>query len=873
MRWWSEIRYRLRAIFSRTDAETELRDELAFHLEMEARKLESEGYEPEEARRLARVRFGGEERFREQARDAWGVSPLLDLGSDLRFAARQLRRRPAFTALAALTLALGIGGTVALASVVEGLLLRPLPVEDEARLVTFWSPYDWRGSEYDFVRERLRAFEDVAAYSDDAATFQAEAGARLLLYSVGSANFFDVLGSEPLLGRTFREGEDRPGAEPVIVLSHGLWEREFGGDREVLGRRVDLGGVTRTVVGVMPPRFFFPSPESEAWIPLDLDPASRDYGGNGWLVLLGRVADGVTPEGVEEEVQRIAAALGERFTYSAQWDKSRNAFATPTREALMGDVRAPVMLLLGAVALVLLTACANVAALLVTRTSDRTGEMSVRTALGAGRGRLARQVLAESTLLGAIAGAAGVVLAAAAFDVLVASLPLPRELGRTLHLDWTTLAAGVALAMGVGALISLAPMHGLLRGDLTRAGFGLRTAGGGTRGSGRLQQALVVAEVLTAVVLVTGTALLMRTVGQLRSIDGGFEPEGVMTVEVILPEGEGADGGPAFFTTLLERVRALPGVTSAGLTNRVPVRDGGWQGSLALADRPELEGDRRPSAFYRPSSPGAFEALGLELAAGRTFTELDGPDQPLVAIVNETLARTLLPGQSAVGRIIDRHMFHEGPIEIVGVVRNVAVDDLIGEAPMAIYYPWDQTPSGAAYGIVVIKSELAPEGFVEPVRRIVAELAPRAALGRAQSMDDVLDDAMAEPLRLRFFLGLFSLLGVVLGTVGVYGIVSYSVQRRRAEYGVRMALGARPSDLVHDVVRSGIAPVVLGILAGALVAWFASSVLAGFLFGVEPTDPASLTAAGLVLLVAGVVAALVPAMRAAATDPSIALRD
>ncbi len=874
MRWWAELRYRMRAVFSRTEAEEDLRDEMAFHLEMEARKLEAEGHAPGEARRLARIRFGGEERFREQAREAWGVSPLLDLGGDLRFAVRQIGKRPGFALLTATTLALGIGGTVALASVVRGLLLRPLPVQNEDRLVSFWSPYDWRGSEYDYLRERIRGFEDIAAYSDDATTFRSDSESRLMLYSPTSANLFDVLGAAPLLGRVFQEGEDRPGAEPVIVLSHDTWNREFGGAADVLGRRVDLGGVTRTVIGVMPPGFFFPSPESEAWIPLDLDPAARDYAGNGWLALVGRVAPGVGEEGLDDEVARLAVALGERYTYPAAWDKTKNAHVLPLREALMGDVRAPLMLLLGAVGLVLLTACANVAALLATRTGDRAGEMSVRTALGAGRSRLARQVLTESALLGAVAGVLGVVLAVAAFDVMVASLPLPRELGATLRLEWTTLLAGIGLAVAAGAAISLVPMHGLLRGDLGGASFGTRTASGGARGRSRLQQSLVVAEVLTAVVLVTGTALLMRTVSQLRSIDGGFASEGVMTIEVLLPDDEAAAAErPAFYTSLLDRVRALPGVENAGLINRVPVRDGGWQGPISVTDRPDLEGERRPNAYYRPVSPGGLEALGVELVEGRAFSVTDDADGALVAIVNETFARTLFAGESPVGRTIGRTGFAAGPIEIVGMVRNVAVADLVGAVPTAVYYPWAQALSRSSYSNLVLRAELEPTSFVEPVRRIVAELAPQAALGRTQSMEEVLDDAMAEPLRLRFFLGLFSLLGVVLGTVGVYGIVSYTVQLRRAEYGVRMALGARPSDLIRDVMRTGLVPVVAGIVAGGLVAFFASSVLAGFLFGVEPTDPASLGTASLVLLCAGVIAALVPARRAARTDPATALRD
>jgi predicted permease len=851
----------------------ELDQEIEFHLEMEARKYEAEGLSPEEALRRAHVSFGGAERFREQAHDSWGLAPLMDFGGDVRFALRQLARRPAFTALAALTLALGIGGTVALSSVVNGLMLRPLPVADEDRLVTFWSDYDWRGSEFDFVRDRVQVFDGLAAYSDDATTLRTDAGSRLMLYSVASAEFFDVLGTAPLIGRTFVPGEDRPGAEPVIVLSHGLWEREFGADRDMLGRRIDLGGTVRTVVGVMPEGFFYPSPESEAWIPLDLDPARRDYANNGWLVLMGRLGEGATDSQVDEELTRLTASLGEEFDYPAAWDKTRDASFTSTREFLLGDVRPVLLLLLGAVGLVLLMACTNVAALLVTRTSDRAGEMSVRAALGAGRARLARQVLTESVLLGVISGVIGMLLAVAAFDLLVAALPLPRALGQMLNLDWTLLVASLGLSVVAGCAVSLGPMHGLLKGDFTTGVFGARAAGGTAGNGGGLQRLLVVGEVLIAVVLATGAALLVRTVGELRAIELGLEPEGVMTVEVMLPEA-GVDEGERlqFYPELLSRVAALPGVSAAGMVNRVPVRDGGWQGSISLVDRPDLSGDREPNAFYRPVSPGSFDALGVEVIEGRGVLESDNADAPLVAVINETFATSMFGSESAVGRVIGRSGFVGESIEIVGVIRNVAVDRLIGEVPMTAYYPWAQTMATSAYGTVVVKTSLEPTELVGPIRTIVQDLDPLAALGRSESMEEVAAGAMAEPLRLRFFLGLFSVLGIVLGTVGVYGVVSYSVQRRSTEFGIRMALGAAPSRLMGDVVRNGMVPVVLGVIAGTAVAFVSSTVLAGFLFGVDPTDAVSLLTASGALLAAGAVAAFLPALRASMTDPGDALR-
>jgi len=873
MRWLTDLRFRLKALLSRTEMERELDEEFTFHLEMEARKHEAAGMSPGEALRRARLAFGGEERFKETARESWGVAPLTDAGGDVRFAARQLRRRPAFGALTTLTLALGIGGTVALFSVVNGLMLRPLPVADEDALAVFWMDYNWRGVEFDFVAERARVFEGLAAFSNDGYTLRTESGSSLLLATVASAGLFDVLGARPLLGRTFEPGEDRPGAEPVVVLSHGLWEREFGADREILGRRINLGGRQTTVIGVMPEGFYFPTPESSVWVPLLLDPASGSYQGNGWLVLAGRLREGVTAAQLDDDLARISSALGERFDYPDAWDKTRDPYVVPLRDYLLGDVRPALLLLLGAVGLVLLMACANVAALILTRTADRVGEMSVRAALGAGRARLARQVLTESLLLGGVAGVVGMGIAVATFDLLVASLPLPAELGATLSMDWTALAASLGLAVTTGCAVSLAPMYGLLRGELAEGAFSSRGSAGSGVGRNRLQRALVVGEVLTAVVLATGAALLVRTVGELRAIDWGLDPTGVMTVDVLLAEQETApDEIAAFYDALVDRVEAMPGVEAAGLINRLPVRDGGYQATLALADRPDLSGSRRPNAYYRPVTPNTFAALGVEIVEGRGIRATDTEDTAPVAVVNETFARTMFPGEDAVGRVIAGNGFTSEPIEIVGVVRNVAVDDVVGDVPMAAYYPWAQTLATAPYGVLVVRTALEPIGLVEPIRRAVQKLDPRAALGRTQTMEQVMDAAMAEPLRLRFFLTMFSVLGIVLGTVGVYGIVSYAVQRRRAEFGIRKALGASPRVLLGEVVRSGMLPVVVGVASGSVVALLSSSALTGFLFGVRPTDPLSLLIASLALLAAGVVAAIVPAWRASATDPARALR-
>ena len=873
MRWLSQIWFRTRALLFRSVMERELSDEVEYHVSREAEKLRSEGVPAQEALRRARIRFGGEERFKEHARESWGVSAVTDLGGDLRFAARQLLKHPAFSAVAVLTLALGIGGTVALSSVVYGLMLRPLPIADEDRVVTWWSPYNWRGSEFDHVREIPRSFEEVAAFSNDGHTLRTDAGSSIVVSTVGSAELFDVLGVAPMLGRTFRAGDDRPGAEPVVVLSHALWTQQLGADASVVGRRVNLGGTMRTVVGVMPEGFYFPTPDSEVYLPLNLDPADGAYSGNGWLVLVGRLHPDVGETQIADDLDRVATALGERFEYPAEWDRTRNPSVTPVRDYLLGDIRPALLVLLGAVGLLLLMACVNVAALLLTKTVDRTREVAVRAALGAGRIRLARQVLTESVLLGVVAGAVGVALAVALFDVMVASLPIDAAFRETLLLDWTTLASALLLAVVTGSLVAVAPMRNLLRGDVSGVALSDRTSGSGAAHAGRMQRVLVGAEVLLAVVLVTGASLLVRTVDRLRDVELGFDPSGLLTMDVMMSERERTEAErAAFYDAFLERARGVPGLEEVTLANRLPLRDGGYQATATFADRPDLSGENRPTVMYRPLTPEGFDVLRAEMVEGRGLRDADRAGAPRVAVINESFARRVWGDESPLGRTFS-HGFFGGVVRVVGVVRDMAVTDLVGEPPMTAYYAWQQTEAGSPFALVIARAAAGdPKALAPALRSIAAELDPSVAVGRIATMEEALDAEMSEALRLRFFLGLFSLLGIVLGSVGVYGVVSYSVQRRRPEFGIRLALGAEPGTLLANVLRTGLLPVALGIAGGTVVALFASTLLSRFLFEVRPVDPVSMLAAAGILAVTGIAAALLPALRASSTPPAVALR-
>jgi len=875
MRWLKSMWFRVNAVVRRSRMERELAEEMEHHVDLETRKNLERGLDGQEARRQALIRFGGVDRMRESARKAWGVSVAQDLQDDTRFALRQLAKRPAFATLAVLTLGLGIGGTVALFSVVNGLLLRPLPYAEDARLVSFWQEYNWRGAEFDFVKEVAQAYDGLAAYSSLGGSFRVDGRTSMLRTGAVSADVFDVLGTPPLLGRTFQEGDDRPGAEPSLVLSHGFWQQEMGGDLGVLGRRVIYDGTPFTIIGVMPEGFYFPAPEYQAWQPLNLDPDSPDYAGNGWLVLIGRLKPEMTEALVQADLDRITVALGERWDYPDAWDKTRGAFVQPLRESLVGDVRPALLLLLGAVGLLLLMACANVTALLLTRTADRKGEIAVRAVLGAGRGRLARQILTEAVVLALLAGAVGIGLALGFYDVVVSMLPLERGFGQTLTLDWTAMAGALLLATAVGSLVSVAPIRSLLGGRIEGALSGGRSEVCASRGHVRMQGALILSEVLLCVMLVSGAALLVRSVAHLRTLDPGFDPAGVLAMDVL---HSGAETEPAersqFFDALIERVEAVPGVRAAGLTNRLPVRDGGWQGTVSVEDRPDLEGAQRPNSYYRTASLGYFESMGMEVVQGRGFEPVDRAGSLEVAIVNETFARRMWGDGDPIGRRVSTG-FDQGRdiwLTVVGVVEDARVDGMVGEMPMVTYRPQHQRSGPGTGNVLTVRTDGDPLSLTPIIRGIVSEMDGRVAIAEVTTMEAVVDDALAEPLRLRFFLGLFGALGLVLGTVGVYGVVSYTVSRRWSELGIRMALGAEPGRLVGSVLRAGMLPVVLGVGVGVAASLALSRVLSGFLFGVAPTDPLSFAVAAGVLLVSAVVAAGVPALRASRIHPVEALR-
>ena len=860
--------FRLRALFGRGSLEQQTDREFAFHVQMQAEKLVREGWSADAAAAEARRMFGSETRERQRARDSWGVSAAYDMISDGKHALRQMRRRPGFTALAIVTLGLGIGATTALFAVVYGLLVRPLPFRDE-RLSMFWFDYSWRGSEYDHIRHGSLAFDEIAAYSTWGEPFRTgpDEQSRMLGYVPASANLFDALGVKPAIGRGFLPGEDRPGAEQVIVISHGLWQQDLGGSADVVGRQLIIGGKAVTIVGVMPPGFYFPTPEFRAWRPLNLDPADPAYAGNGWLALIGAGRSGVNSATIDLEVQRITRLLGERFTYPVIWDKTKNAHVTPMREYLFGKVRDPLLLLMGAVAMLLLIACANAASLILARTTDRTGELAVRLALGASHGRIARQIVTESLTLAIVSAVAGAIVAAVGFRTLVSSLPLQQGFGGAVSLGWQAFVIAFVLALVVGVVVSIAPVRQVLRGRLDgreRSEEGLR------RGTRQVHAGLIAAQVALAVMLVCGATLLIRSVGRIRAIETGFDATNVVSLDVVREAG--SPGTEAeFVRQVLERVQATPGVVSATFTNRLPVRDRGWQGSIFIEGRDDLAGAQRPNALYRSGTADYFRTLGITVKSGRGFTDADRADGQLVALVSESFGRLISPNESPIGKRVSLGGPASPRWTIVGVVEEVRMTDMMGEIPFTLYLPYAQFPARGG-GALVVRGSTDPSATLATVRDVVAGLDKSIAVARAGTLQEAVDAALAEPLRLRFFLGLLAGLALLLGAVGVYGVVSYAVARRRAEFGIRMALGAAPGNVLTMVLRSGMGPVVTGAAAGILASIALARIVRGFLYQTSATDTLSLAAAASTVLLAGIVAAVVPAWRAGRVSPVESLR-
>lgn len=782
---------------------------------------------------------------------------------DVRFALRRLRQRPTYTLLAVLTLALGVGGTAAIYSIVRGFLLEPLPYAREGELAVFWNPHDWSEAEFLHLQPEIPGFQGVAAYRPQNATLQpGEGPLRLVPGVAASAELFEVLGVRPLLGPGFQPGDDRQGAEPVAVLSHSLW-RELGGDPAIIGQRLALDGVERTVVGVMPRGFWFPEPTVRVWLAADLNPENQ----SGRYAFVGRIAPGMSLDAMEGPLARITTALGERFEYPEQWDKTRNPSLTPIREYLVGSVRPALLATLAAMAVILLIACANVATLMLGQVEGRSGELAVRTALGAGRRRLLQQQVVEALAVGVLAGVVGAALAAAGFRLLVGALPLG-ALAEGVSLDWMLFLAAIAIAVVTALLIALVPGISIWRGDLRGILVGARTGGISGRG-GRLESVLVVVEVALAVLMAAGAAVLIRSVANLRAIDPGVETRGVAVVDIAMAADIGADGRRQILRELIPGLEALPGVRSAAAVQKLPLRGSGHNWGITIEDDP----DRPPSTTaFRMVSHGYFETLGIRVRDGRVFDSSDRADGELVVVINQALAQQYFPDVEPIGRRISTGFGWE---RIIGVVENVAEANLTDEPVPARYLLYEQIPAIFQDHTLVLRMAGGGEAaaVVGAARSTIHRVTPGVAVQQTTTMERVFTEALGPARQVMSLLTLLGGLALALGAIGVYGIVSHLVTRRKRDWGIRIALGQRPAQVVAQIVRRGGTLVAVGLVLGLLAFLVMARVLASFLYGVGAADPLALAAAAATLLIAGLLAAFVPARRASRIDPAVVLRE
>ncbi|HXO20254.1 MAG TPA: ABC transporter permease [Thermoanaerobaculia bacterium] len=803
------------------------------------------------------------------------------LWNDVRFALRNLRSAPATTGAALLALALGIGANTAIFSVVNGVLIEPLPYDQPERLILVWEANPSAGfprfsvSPPNFTdwKEQSRSFGQLAAMDTDQVTLTGRGEPEVLKAARVSAGFWEALRQRPAVGRAFRPEEDRPANRHVVVLSDGLFRRRFGSDSRIVGQGLLLDGESYTVVGIAPPRFDLPN-KRDLWLPLALDLAKTSRGGH-YLVVLGRLRDGVSLDRARAELTGLAANLERQYPAS---NTGWGVRLVPLQEQATADIRPALQVLLAAVSAVLLIACLNVANLLLARLAARDREMAVRAALGAGRWRLARQLLTESVLLALLGGALGLILAFWGTRALVALYAdhIPRA--EAIGIDGRVLAFTLGISLLTGLLFGLFPALHPPGGGGGRLNESLKEGGRAVAGGGRARlarQLLVLAEVALALVLLVGAGLLMKSFSRLRSIDPGFRPAGVLTMEIAPSELKLPDAArqTVFYRQLLERVRSLPGVQKAATAFPLPLGGNGFILTFSVAGRPEPPPNHEPSANVRIVSPDFFQALGVRLLKGRAFTEQDRPESVPVAVINHSMAEKIWPGEDPLGK---RFTFGNPQkkdvkwLTVVGVAADVRHAQLSKEPGMEAYWSQLQDPERTA--TLVVRAAAEPERLAAPIRREIQAMDRDLPVFQVRTMEEIVSESLAQSRFSTVLLGLFAGLALVLASLGVYAVVSYSVSQRTHEIGIRMALGAHRENVLALVIRQGMTVVLAGIVLGLGGAFLATRELAGLVYGVSTKDPATFASVTVVLAFVALAANYLPARRATRVDPLVALR-
>jgi predicted permease len=798
---------------------------------------------------------------------------------DLRQAVRGLGRSASFAIVAVVTLAIGIGATTAVFSVVDGVLLKPLPYPEPDRLVRVQHVEPFPSvSEPEFVdyKREVSALSGLAAYRSVPATLTtAGAEPERVRAAQVTEDFFRVLGTRMWLGRAFTAEEDRRGGPGAVVLSHGLWQRRYGADSTLIGRDVVVNGQPRTVVGVLPPEVEFPGTDIALFAPLRLNYDSLWTRNNHYLQLIGRVA----PDATIERARAQVASLARRFTidFPDMYDQNRPLVTrvSPLSTVLVAESRPYLVTLFGAVTLVLLIACVNVANLMLARGESRRRDVAIRTAMGASRYRVVRQALTESVLFAVIGGGAGVAIAAGSIRALRAAIPSSVPRISEVSIDVGVLAFAIAITIVTGILCGVVPAFRVARDDASDT---LKEGGRSSsqaRGRGNARRLLAISEIALAVVTLSGAGLMMRSLWNMQAIDIGFSPDNVLAVQISPPVRYVDDRASQLYDRILERVVALPGVVSAGAVEQLPFTDGHSIWSILVDGGPMVPVSDAPWAMPQKVTPGYFNTLRVPLLRGRAFTDADRANAPPVALVNETMANKLWSGQDAVGRTLKMHNATAPWVTVVGVVKDVRSNGFLTDPPPTMYFPHAQGRS--AYYVptqmwIVARTTGDPRAIAGPVRSIVHDIEPSTPIAAVRTMTDAVAASVA-PRRFTSLLLLgFAMVALVLAGLGIYSVIAYSVSQRRAEMGIRMALGARQGQVVSQVLGEGVRTAAIGAGLGIVLALATTKFLRAMAVGVSPGDPGTLAAVAVTLMLVAVAAAYLPARRASGVDPARAIR-
>ena len=896
MNWLRTLQRRFRALFHKQKLDARVDDEMRSHIEMQTQENIEAGMKPEEARYAALRQFGWVESIKETCREQRGVGWIEDFGQDIRYGARMLYKHPGFTAIAVLTLALGVGANTAIFSLVDGVLLRPLAYPDSGQLVWLCERGpDWSGGSISYPnftdwREQQSVFEKFGVYNGNNFTLTGAGEPVRLVGVLMSADVFAALRTQPEIGRVFREDEDKPGAPPVAVISHALWQNRFGSQAGILNKTISLNGKAYTILGVMPAGFEFPN-NVDVWVPVGPYPAES---GLGWqkrdnhpgLFGLARLKPGVTLEKARTDLDVIAVRLEQQYPES---NKTRRVQIDRLLDNQVGNVRRALWILLGAVSFVLVIACANVANLLLARAAAREKEMAVRGALGAGQWRITRQLLAESGLLALLGAIVGLLFAKGALRVVTALAGENMPRATEISLDLRVLLFSGLVAVVTGILFGLAPAWHARRVDLQ--GTLKETARGTTSGRAGLRRGLVIAEVALTFVLLVGAGLLLLSFHRLLQVNPGFVADRVLTFQINFPGGkyQTAEQQILFCQALREKLRALPGVRAASLAsqNTIPLHEGGWDMRFLIEGRPEPPPYLQPSLQFHLVAPDYFQTMGIPFLQGRDFTEQDNREHLRGAssgndwgvglnsiIIDEEFAKRYWPNQNPLGqrvRIPWGEREKQPVVTIVGVVGRIKENRLSEQGGLVqAYFPMYQQPLGNM--AVVVKTTSDPAALLATMRQQVSQLDPALPIFGISTMKEMRDHNVA-PDRLNLgFLGGFAVLALVLAIIGLYGLLSFTVTQRQREIGVRMALGAQRFQVLNLVVGQGMRLVLTGAFIGLLGSFALTRVLTSVLFNVRPTDPLTFVTVTLSLCLVALLACYIPARRATKIDPMVALR-